>query len=255
VRRTQALLLVGHGSHLNADSSTPVHEHADRIRRLGVFDEVLAAFWKEEPELRIATDLVESDEVFVVPLFLAEGYFTRQVVPRELRLVRDEPGHRRFHYCRAVGAHPAMAGMIVERAREATGSSEEALRELSLVIIGHGSERSSTSGDTVHSLVERLRHTRAFAEVQCGFLDQDPGIASVLASVERRKIVLVPFFIAEGWHTRETIPRDLGLTGEGERFEAGGRVIWYTRPIGTLPGIVSVILEAARDAGAKIDGG
>ena len=29
----KALVIVGHGSHLNEDSSQPVYEHADRIRK------------------------------------------------------------------------------------------------------------------------------------------------------------------------------------------------------------------------------
>jgi len=256
----QALLLVGHGSHLSADSSTPVHEHAARIRAMGLFDEVETAFWKEEPELRYALDLVGSEDVFVVPLFLAEGYFTRQVVPRELGIgptsIRDrrvgEP--MRVHYCRPVGTHPSMAGLIVRRAREATGRGEGSLADLSLLIIGHGSGRSSTSGDTVYRLVERLRAGGLFADVDCGFLDEEPGIDAVLANARGREVVLVPFFVAEGWHTRLTIPRDLGLVGEGDRFEVDGRVVWYTRPIGTLPEITSVILEVAADAGAMTGG-
>lgn len=84
--RTRALLLVGHGSQLSADTSRPVREHAERIRRRALFDEVRVAFWKEEPYLRGALDLVESDDVFVVPFFLADGYYTREVVPRELGL-------------------------------------------------------------------------------------------------------------------------------------------------------------------------
>ena len=53
-----ALIVVGHGSHLSAESSAPVREHAERIREMGIFDEVLEAFWKEEPNLRDAVDLV-----------------------------------------------------------------------------------------------------------------------------------------------------------------------------------------------------
>jgi sirohydrochlorin cobaltochelatase len=82
----RALIIVGHGSHLNEDSSLPVYEHAARIRETGEFDEVVECFWKEEPSMRHVLDTVESDEVFVVPAFISEGYFTQQVIPRELGL-------------------------------------------------------------------------------------------------------------------------------------------------------------------------
>ncbi len=79
-------MIVGHGSHLNGDSSWPVYEHAARIRESGEFDEVVECFWKEEPSMRHVLDTVESDDVCVVPAFISEGYFTQQVIPRELGL-------------------------------------------------------------------------------------------------------------------------------------------------------------------------
>ena len=47
------------------------------------------AFWKEEPSLRDALFLFDPEsirEVYVVPNFISEGYFTQTVVPRELEL-------------------------------------------------------------------------------------------------------------------------------------------------------------------------
>ena len=41
------LLLLGHGSHFNADSSAAIHSHADRIRSSGAFAEVRVGFWVE----------------------------------------------------------------------------------------------------------------------------------------------------------------------------------------------------------------
>src|SRR3982750_2762756 len=78
-KRLQALIIIGHGSHLNADSSAPVYRHARAIRRAGVFDEVRECFWKEEPSMREVFDLVEADDGFPVPLFISAGYFTRCV--------------------------------------------------------------------------------------------------------------------------------------------------------------------------------
>ena len=65
----KALVIVGHGSHLNEDSSLPVYEHAARIRERydREFDEVVECFWKEEPSLRHVLDIVESEDVYVVP--------------------------------------------------------------------------------------------------------------------------------------------------------------------------------------------
>jgi sirohydrochlorin cobaltochelatase len=47
-----ALLIVGHGSTVNPDSSIPTWAHAAEIRRRKIFADVGCAFWKEEPNLR-----------------------------------------------------------------------------------------------------------------------------------------------------------------------------------------------------------
>ncbi len=79
-------MIVGHGSTLNPDSSAPTHAHADAIRARGIFGEVAVCFWKEEPSMREVLRMVESDDVYVVPDFISEGYFTRTVIPREFGL-------------------------------------------------------------------------------------------------------------------------------------------------------------------------
>src|ERR1043166_332913 len=84
-----ALLIVGHGSTVNADSSAPTLAHAAEIRRRKIFADVGCAFWKEEPSVRDAIFAFDPDsirEVYVVPNFISEGYFTQTVIPRELEL-------------------------------------------------------------------------------------------------------------------------------------------------------------------------
>ena len=77
--RDAALVILGHGSTQNPDSSTPTWQHADELRRRGLFREVQCAFWKEEPGFREVMHMIDSDHVFVVPNFISEGYFTRDV--------------------------------------------------------------------------------------------------------------------------------------------------------------------------------
>src|SRR5919202_3379912 len=113
----KALVIVGHGSHLNEDSSLPVYEHAGRIRETGEFDEVVECFWKEEPSMRHVLDTIESEEVYVVPAFISEGYFTQQVIPRELGLAGPETrkGGKTIRYAGPLGTFEGMPDVILER--------------------------------------------------------------------------------------------------------------------------------------------
>src|SRR5437763_16703016 len=100
-----ALVIAGHGSTLNPDSSAPSRRCAVEIRRRGLFSEVVIAFWKEEPSLREVFYMIESDTILIVPNFISEGYFTREVRPRELRLegpVTHRDG-KAMIYCDPVG--------------------------------------------------------------------------------------------------------------------------------------------------------
>ncbi|HYW06330.1 MAG TPA: CbiX/SirB N-terminal domain-containing protein [Longimicrobium sp.] len=256
----KALIIIGHGSHLNAESSAPVYRHAAAIRRTGAFDEVRECFWKEEPGLREVFDLVEADEVYVVPLFISEGYFTAEVIPRELGLSGPAPSvtHRdgkTIHYCGPVGTHPGMASMILRRAEESAGLTDEEARAAGLIIIGHGTERNSNSAEVIYRVAREADLAGVFGQVRTGFLDQPPEVGEVLDAMEAPRVVLVPFFVAEGWHTQETIPDDLGINrpAVSSVTELDGRTIFYAAPVGTFPEIAEIVMQRAREAGADIE--
>jgi sirohydrochlorin cobaltochelatase len=270
----EALLLAAHGSHLNPDASTPTFAHADRIRDTEAFMEVREAFWKEEPTFREVLRTLESDEVYVVPLFISEGYFTEQVLPRELRLDGWTPGawasdgvsataatfrprdvDKRVHYCGPVGTHDAMSEVIVHRAE--TVLDGRPLDGVGLAVVGHGTERNENSAKAIRHHANRIREQGRFREVEALFMDEAPEVEAVTTHLDSDDVVVVPLFIADGYHTQEDIPEDLDLTadyrtGYDVPTEVDGRRIWYTGAVGTDPLVADVVLERVRDAGASI---
>jgi sirohydrochlorin cobaltochelatase len=242
----KALVIVGHGSHLNEDSSLPVYEHAQHIREAGGFDEVVECFWKEEPSIRHVLDTVESDEVYVVPAFISEGYFTQQVIPRELGLEGpvSRKGSKTLRYAGPLGTFEGMPDVILERTRDLMRGKDVSGRT-ALVLLGHGTDLNKSSGGVIYLNAGRIRERGIYDLVEVGFLDQEPEIREVVASVEAENVILIPVFIAEGWHTRETIPEDLGLTGEVTVRE--DKTIFYGAPVGTHPSMASLIVARARE--------
>jgi sirohydrochlorin cobaltochelatase len=288
----QALVIVGHGSHLNPGSSTPTFTHADTIRETGAFDEVREAFWKEEPSFREVLRTLESEEVYVVPLFVSEGYFTERVIPRELRLdgwdvenwdsadgvSASHATHRAtdvdktVHYCGPVGTHDAMGDVIVQRAESVTGDPEvgavaesggsEARRSLpdggfGLAVVGHGTDRNENSAKAIEYHTDRIRESGRFDEVRALFMDEEPEVDDVTDHFESPDIVVVPLFIADGFHTQEDIPEDMGMVddyreGYDVPTEVDGHRIWYSGAVGTERLMADVILERAAEAGAAV---
>ena len=159
-KRKSALVLVGHGSTLNPDSSAPTFQHADEIASRELFAEVYCGFWKEEPSLREILRMVESDDIYVVPNFISEGYFTETVIPRELELTG--PVTRRsgkvIKYCEPVGNDPRMIDLLLHRAREAAPNVPP--DQASLLIVGHGTSLSQKSAEAAQHQVCRNQGER-----------------------------------------------------------------------------------------------
>lgn len=243
----KALVIVGHGSHLNEDSSLPVYEHAEKIRQSGEYDEVVECFWKEEPSMRHALDTVESDEVYIVPAFISEGYFTQQVIPREFGLEGPvtEKGSKFVYYAGPLGTFEKMADVILERTEDLMRDKETSEGRTALVLLGHGTAMNKNSSGVIYLNADRIRERGLYDEVVEAFLDQDPEVGEVVGSVEAENVILIPVFVAEGWHTRETIPEDLGLTGEVTHRE--DRTIFYGAPVGTHPSMANLISARARE--------
>src|SRR6476619_4782876 len=139
-----ALLIVAHGSTVNSNSSAPTLAHAAEIRRRRIFADVQCAFWKEEPSLRDARFFFADEtmhEVFVVPNFISEGYFTQTVIPRELELdgpITTRTNGQIWIYCEPVGNNPLVTELLLARAREIATDADPT--ETALLIVAHGTE-------------------------------------------------------------------------------------------------------------------
>jgi sirohydrochlorin cobaltochelatase len=266
-----ALLVAAHGSTVNPDSSPPTLAHAAEIRRREIFADVACAFWKEEPSLRDAIFLFDPQsirEVYVVPNFISEGYFTQTIIPRELELkgrITTRSNGQIWKYCEPVGNHRAMTELLLKRAREVAPGVDPA--ETSLLIVAHGTDLNENSAVAAKREAEKIRALGKFAGVLNVYMEEPPQVSDWRKLTKTRTIVVVPFFISDGLHTYEDIPRLLGIvvaagvdrgrpgsvppaTARGEIFRHNpysidGRSLFYAPSIGTDPGFADIIVEQA----------
>ncbi len=255
-----ALLIVGHGSTENPDSSTPYFDHADEIRRRNLFGEVHCCFWKEEPSLREAFYLIDADDIYVVPDFISEGYFTQDVIPRELQLTGPSTVVRgkNFHYCLPVGVHPSMTGLILRRAKEVAPNIDPA--ETTLIITGHGTGLNQNSTKAIRDQVDMILASDAgYAAVLDAYMEEQPFIAEWDKMSDTPNVIVVPFFISDGLHSFQDIPVLLGIENEvgaaasqREVFRQNphqlrGKTLYYSSAIGTERLLADVILDQVYD--------
>lgn len=261
--RDVALVLAGHGSTLNADSSAPTYRHADELRRRRIFREVHECFWKEEPHFRDGLRQVESEVVCIVPLFISNGYFTETVLPREFglkgpRTLRDGLDIR---YCDPVGTHPEMTGVLLHRAREVLKGEEIDPADTCLFIAGHGTSLNDNSVTIIREQAARIADMGLYGECQAFFMEQEPFVRDWARLTEKRNVIVVPFFIADGLHSYEDIPEMLGISknvreqGFSNPTEREERRLWYASAIGTEPLMADVILAQVASAWDRVGPG
>jgi sirohydrochlorin cobaltochelatase len=259
-----ALLIVAHGSTVNPDSSAPTLAHAAEIRRRKIFADVECGFWKEEPSLRDAKFLFDPNsirEVCVVPNFISEGYFTQTVIPRELELnglTTQRASGQTWKYCQPVGNHPAMTELLLKRAREIAPGVDPA--ETSLLIVAHGTDLNENSAVAAKREAEKIRAVGKFAGVLNVYMEEPPLVSEWRKLTNTRSVVVVPFFISDGLHSYEDIPRLLGIANgrstipshaaRGEIFRSNpypldNRFLFYAPSIGTDPGFADIIIDQA----------
>ncbi|MCC6233245.1 MAG: cobalamin biosynthesis protein CbiX [Verrucomicrobiales bacterium] len=271
-----ALVLIAHGSSLNPGSAAPAYLQAAHLRARGMFAEVCEAFHQQDPPVTGVLRRVSAPRVFVVPMFISEGWFAEQVIPGALGLrnpgdVRFERVQRRgnqvIHYCHPVGSHASMTEVLLARAREVVRQhpfpSLPDPARTALLIAGHGTTYSRGSRESIERQVTLLKERAIYGSVHGLFLEEEPRIAEAWTLPRERNVVLVPFFISDGLHTQEDIPVMLGESEAVVRArlasgKAGwrnpthrqGKRLWCAGALGTEPVLSDVILERVVEAAA-----
>jgi sirohydrochlorin cobaltochelatase len=265
-----ALVVLGHGTVLNAESAAPVFQHAAELRRRKIFASVHEAFWKQEPHVKKVLTEISAPRVFIAPLFISEGYFSTQIIPKELGFdfpegLKLKNQNSELFYCRPVGSHDSMTKVILSRAEEIVIKfpfpRAPKKSDTTLFIAGHGTEKNKNSRTAIERQVGLIRAMKIYSDVHAIFLEESPRISECYAIAQTKSLVVVPFFISDGLHTEEDIPVLLGEPERivKERLAAGqpvwrnptgknGRLVWYSSAVGSAPEMADVILERVREA-------
>jgi len=201
---------------------------------------------------------VESREIFVVPNFISEGYFTETVIPRELGLagrVTSFDG-RTVYYCPPVGSHPSMTRALLDRAKSVAPDVPPS--ETTLLIVGHGTGLNDNSARAAKDQVARIRELGLYGQVDAAYMEEPPLISDWDSFSICPNVVAVPFFIADGLHSYQDIPVLLGIREEvgpaasqsavflENPHRLRGKTLYYAHAIGTEPSFADVILDQAR---------
>ncbi|MHB9288177.1 CbiX/SirB N-terminal domain-containing protein [Halobacteriales archaeon Cl-PHB] len=241
---SRSLVLVGHGSHDGGRPDSPAFDHAEAVRATGEFDRVESASVYGDPTL--ADALASASDPVVVPLFLSDGYYTRDVLPAALAAATSPD--RTVDYAPPVGTHAAVTDIVRDRIDGAVPAPD---RSVGLALVGHGSTSHGQSGDSTRAHAAKIRETGPYSAVKTFFLDEDRRVDALVGAFDTDELVVVPFFVSAGHHVTEDVPDRVGFAVEAaypDRVTTAtvdDTTLHYTPPVGTSPQVVDVVLARA----------
>ncbi|MBK1790932.1 CbiX/SirB N-terminal domain-containing protein [Persicirhabdus sediminis] len=247
-----SVLILGHGSSKHPDSSLSCRQLAVRLRALGLFAQVELGFLKEQPSVEGALARCTADEIFVVPVFLAEGYFTKRVIPQMLGLEQGTNylAGKTIHLCQPLGVNPRMQELLVQTASallqkfDLAGNSQ--LAETAMLLVGHGSTKSKTSTATLKWHRDEIRQLGLFQQVEDVYLEEPVFVKDWRQSITASQLVVVAFLIANGQHGGWDIPEDMGIDISqpviGRKHQLDDQTVYLASAVGTQPEMLDVLL-------------
>ena len=242
-----ALILAGHGSTKNAESSRFTRETAHRIREREIFGEVRSAFWKEQPSYADAIQGLRAKKVVVVPWFLANGYFTTKILQREFVDALDVE-------CRItepIGMRSEILSHFQKRAERLLSAKSWKPNQVSLLVASHGTPLHAGSRVAAVDLAERLAKD-GYRVARAVFLEEEPKIADWRVLIQEGPVVVLPHFLAGGLHGSEDVPELLGISGAGEGwYESEKGEVGYGEPLGRPEEVEEMIIELALAKASK----
>lgn len=240
-----ALVILGHGSSKHASSSIPCRLHADTIRRMDEFYSVHCGFLKETPFIEECLDHVQAQKVIILPNFLAEGYYTKKVIPDKLRFDQQRQSGKSITYLKPLGLDPFIQNIIIDIANRALGDWKP--EETTLMLLGHGSTKSTTSKDTLLEHIAALRKKTKFAQITDLWLEEPPFIKDWQDDAENKQVLFIPYLIADGQHGGWDIPELIGMQrdmyAQYKAHDVSGHSVKLTPALGKSPLMVELMMR------------
>ena len=245
VQRPNSLVLAAHGSRCGG-AAAALERIARRFQQSDLFQQVLTGYHQGQPVFAEVPNLISGDGAVVVPVFLAEGYYSKKVLPRELARA---PRSRSIDIwlTPVVGCHSGLSSALLKRVGRRVRQLGWNPERTAVVVLGHGTPRSSTSSQTTREVAALLRRQGSCKTVVSAFLDECPTPREAVRGIDVDHCLVVPFLFGSGDHAGQ-LARLFDLHGPSGRdsLETTGRdskdrEYVIDRAVGEDPVLVEII--------------
>ncbi len=235
--RDVAVVLAAHGdrggSAPNATLFRQTHALAAELTCLGVMPGVLKGEPSFEDAVRAAV-AAGARAILIYPLFMADGYFTRTILPQRLHdLLVSCP----VRILDPLGLDPHLPALLMEDAIAAAERAGYAPATSRLLLVGHGSQLGPASADATRAAAAAMALASPFQRIDTAFLEEPPLLDDALTGAQPPTVIL-GFFSGDGLHAAEDVPEALA--------ESGAAAV-YAGSIGQSPRLAGLMASAIRD--------
>lgn len=218
--RDRGLLIAAHGERGGARHDASIVRLATSLAARNVAGQVSYGLIKGEPSIGAALNSLETREIVVYPVFLADGYFTRTALPRLLVEAGPRQQGVSIKVLPPLGLDPALAELVAVKAASAAQASGFGVEQTALVLLGHGSSKSAAFRTATEGLAERARDRGPIHDVRIAFLEEPPSLIEAASDI-RGPLVIVGLFAGDGLHGAEDVTRLINALGRDDAVFTG----------------------------------
>lgn len=237
---TLGVVIVAHGDRSGAEPNAALAGHARALADTGRFAHVGHGVLKGEPgfEDALVAAAARSTALVVVPMLMAEGYFTASVLPRRLAATGLVA-----RIAAPLGLNDAIPGLIGAMARESARAAGLAPGDSDLMVVGHGSALGDRARVPVERACARLDGVAGFVRVRPAYVEEDPFLGPAVDALDRPTVV-ASLLASDGLHGSDDLDEAL----------AGARVpIVRTGALGRDQRIRPILLDLIAAAASGAD--
>ncbi|MEM9083617.1 MAG: CbiX/SirB N-terminal domain-containing protein [Planctomycetota bacterium] len=237
---TNTVVLAAHGGGDDSPANALVRAAADRLAE-SIHQNVLPAFNLGEPNWTNVLDECAGHNVTIVPLMLAAGYFTEEVLPAKLRESASHPN--RLTITEPIGTQRDLQASILDMMISAMSVHAFLPGSTHILVVAHGTRRNSKSSETTEDLAREIALAVPDALTSTGYVDADPELPQAVSEVTRPNLLVVPFLLGGAGHAIEDLPQAFHLREPtpGVLHDFAGKRLAFLPTILELPALDAII--------------
>ena len=234
-----AIVLVAHGDRGGTAGDAGIHAHAAALTAAGGFAHVGVGLLKGEPTIEDALRraAATANRVRIVPVMMAEGYFTRVVLPARIAAAGVTAPVERTG---VLGLCPEIPALVAEAAEAVARAAGWAPADAILMVVGHGSAIGPDARVPVDRVVAALAPAGRFRRVVPAFVEESPTLDEAVAALDGPTIV-ASLLASDGLHGQDDL---------SEALEVARVPVARTGALGSSPLVRPVIERLARERDA-----